>query len=387
MTTRDVPVYYLIATAGFPNFGDELILSGWLRYLAAVAPDAEVWVDTHSPGPTGMLLGDAHPRVRFTDTLWRLCWEAPSEDPWEVASWVQHALRNPGMAPRWHQGITLLERVDVVHVVGGGYVNAIWPRHIGLLAAAAAAAEHAGGRAAMTGQGLSPAAAGGAPLLAALARRFEVVEVRDEPSARMLDVPLGVDDAFLTLGGQGFITPEQAWPDQPPPEVMMCLQSDLNEVGTGNLAGAVLTMLRQWRVPPERVCVVEGIPRVDREVFALIEHELPGARFYPFAEVWNRGLPLSPAQTWISTRFHLHMAAAAVGAAGVAIAVSRDYYRVKHQSLLDLGSGWTLVDDCDDPQSLPARPRTGGFDRGTVEALRKDKLQLAKAIYAPVRRR
>jgi len=135
------------------------------------------------------------------------------------------------------------------------------------------------------------------------------------------------------------------------------------------------------------VCVVEGIPRVDREVFALIEHELPGARFYPFADVWNRGLPLSAAQTWISTRFHLHMAAAAAGASGVAIAISRDYYRTKHQSLLDLGSGWTLVDDCADTAALPARPRAGGFDRHTVERLRKDKLQLAKAIYAPISRR
>ncbi len=386
MATPEAPVYYLVSTAGFPNFGDELILRGWLRYLAAVVPHAEVWVDTHSPGPTALLVGDAHPRVRFTDTLWRLCWEAPSEDPWEVAAWVQHALRNPGMAPRWHQGIVLLGRVDVVHVIGGGYVNAIWPRHIGLLAAAAAAAEHAGGRAAMTGQGLSPASAGSAPLLVALAERFEVVEVRDAPSARLLDVPLGVDDAFLTLG-HGVITPEQAWPDQPPPEVMLCLQSDLNELGTSNVAGAVLTMLRRWRVPPERVCVVEGIPRVDREVFALIEHELPGARFYPFADVWNRGLPLSAAQTWISTRFHLHMAAAAAGASGVAIAISRDYYRTKHQSLLDLGSGWTLVDDCADTAALPARPRAGGFDRHTVERLRKDKLQLAKAIYAPISRR
>ena len=62
-------MFYLVTTAGYPNFGDELILSGWLRHLARVAPRATVWVDTHSPGPVQMLLGDAHPGVRFTDTL------------------------------------------------------------------------------------------------------------------------------------------------------------------------------------------------------------------------------------------------------------------------------------------------------------------------------
>src|SRR5690606_37165662 len=80
---HEPPLYYLVGPAGHPNYGDEIITAGWLEYLADTAPDAEVWVDTHSPGPAQVLLGDLHPRVRFTDTLWRLCWEAPSDDPWQ----------------------------------------------------------------------------------------------------------------------------------------------------------------------------------------------------------------------------------------------------------------------------------------------------------------
>lgn len=80
------PLYYLVGPAGHPNYGDEIITAGWLKYLAETAPDATVWVDAHSPGPAQVLLGDLHPRVRFTDTLWRLCWAAPSDDPWQVAS-------------------------------------------------------------------------------------------------------------------------------------------------------------------------------------------------------------------------------------------------------------------------------------------------------------
>ena len=371
-------MYYLVATSGFPNYGDELILDGWLRPLRDVAPNAEVWVDTPSPGPTQLLFGEAHPRVRFVDTLWRLCWEAPSDDPWEVAAWVQHAVANPGMAPRWHQGIALLHRLDVVHVVGGGYVNAIWPRHVGLLAGAAAAARHSGARAAMTGQGLAPEPPGAAPLLEALAGRFDVVDVRDVESAELLGVEPGVDDAFLAIGQHRVCRPQDVWPDTRPPEVMVCLQSDMNDAGTGAIAGAALSMLRRWQVPGEGVGVVEGIPRVDREVYALIEHELPGARFLPFVDVWAAGLPVSAAQTWISTRFHPHMLAAAAGAAGVVISISPDYYAPKHRSLIALGSGWTLMEDLGKP---PERPSAGGFVPETVRRLSMQKRAVAETLY------
>lgn len=379
-------MYYLVATAGFPNFGDELILDGWLHHLDEVAPEAEVWVDTPSPGPSQLLFGQAHPRVRFVDTLWRLCWEAPSDDPWEVASWVQSAIANPGMAPRWHQGIAALHRLDVIHVVGGGYVNAVWPRHVGLLAGAAAAARHSEARAAMSGHGLTPEPPGVGPLLRVLADRFDLVEVRDPESAEVLGIGSGIDDAFLTLAeGHRTVAPEEAWPDAAPPSVMVCLQSDMNDLGNASVAGAALSMLHAWDVSPEEVCVVEGVPRVDREVFTLIEHELPGSRFYPFVDVWSKGLPVSAEQTWISTRFHPHMVAAAAGATGVAISISQDYYATKHRSLIALGSGWTLLDDCDDldnaDNKVPERPISGGFAPGVVRQLRRQKRDMADAIY------
>ncbi|WP_051174136.1 polysaccharide pyruvyl transferase family protein [Amycolatopsis orientalis] len=368
-------LYYLVAPVGHPNYGDELIAASWLRHLAEVAPGADVWVDTHSPGPAAVLLDGLHPRAKFTDTLWRLCWEAPSEDPWQAAAWVREAMHNPGMMPRLHHGIELLAGVDVIHVVGGGYINKLWPKQIGLLAGAAAAAERSGGRAAMTGQGLLPACDDVAPLLRALADRFEIVEVRDDASAELLDVPVGLDDAFIGIGPHLYDAAEDV------PEVMLCLQSDLVEVGVGKLAGAVLSMLRSWKIPPEKIGVIEGVPRVDREVFALLERELPGARFYPFSHIWTHGLPVSPGQTWISTRFHLHMLAAAAGASGVAVSIHPDYYATKHRSLAALGSNWTLLEDL---SQVPDRPKLGGYPPEALAGFKKAKRDLAKSIYAPV---
>jgi hypothetical protein len=371
-------LYYVVAPVGHPNYGDELIAAGWLRRLAEVAPEADVWVDTHSPGPAAVLLDGIHPRAKFTDTLWRLCWESPSEDPWQAAAWVREAVHNPGMMPRLHGGIELLATADVVHVVGGGYINKLWPKQIGLLAGAAAAVERSGGRAAMTGHGLVPASDDAAALLVSLVDHFDVAEVRDDASAELVGVQPGIDDAFLAIGPHRYETAD----DQP--EVMLCLQADLVEVGIGKLAGAVLSMLRAWKVPPERIGVVEGVPRVDREVFALLERELPGARFYPFSHVWAHGLPANSRQTWISTRFHVHMLAAAAGASGVAVSINPDYYATKHRSLAALGSNWTVLEDLD---QVPDRPTAGGYAPEVLARLQKAKIEVAKTVYAPVERR
>ena len=75
---------YLVAAAGYPNYGDELITAQWLRYLAQHEPEAEIWVDCHNPGGAALLFRDLHPNLHFVDTVWQLGWAAPSDDPEEV---------------------------------------------------------------------------------------------------------------------------------------------------------------------------------------------------------------------------------------------------------------------------------------------------------------
>lgn len=53
----------------------------------------------------------------------------------------------------------------------------------------------------------------------------------------------------------------------------------------------------------------------------------------------------------------MHLVAAAAGATGLAVSVSRAYYTPKHRSLIDLGSGWTMSDA--DEDALPSRPARG----------------------------
>jgi hypothetical protein len=160
-------------------------------------------------------------------------------------------------------------------------------------------------------------------------------------------------------------------------EVMVCLQSDLLDVTVPALAGFLLDTFSEWGVRPEQVGIVEGIPRVDREVFALVEHDLPGARFYPFAEIMDAGLPAAAGQRWLSSRFHLHLMAAAAGAHGVAVSINSGYYTNKHRSLIDRGSGWTLSEGL----RVPAMPTSGGFATDVLRELKQGKEELAKSIY------
>lgn len=370
-------MYYLVGAAGFPNYGDELIAATWLRHLARVQPRAEVWVDCPHPGTAQVLLDGLHPGARFVDTLWRLCWLAPSEEPLAAAAWVQQAVHNPGLGARWAAGIELLARADVVHVIGGGYVNAMWPRHLGVLAGAAAAATRSGGRSALTGLGLCPASPSMATVLQALADRFDVVDTRDEASAELLGRPGTSTCDDVVLGLPGNVGTRQ---DQPRP-YMLCLQSDLlGRSTTEELAGFALATLRSWKVDSSEVGVVEGIPGHDRVVYSLIEHELPGAQFLPFTTVWADGLPTSSDQVWLSTRFHVHLVAAASGAHGVALSPGGDYYGTKHRSLTARGSGWTVIENL---SAVPDRP-TGAFDPAALVTQGAAKVRVADAIYGVV---
>lgn len=380
-------MHYLISTAGHPNVGDELITRVWLREIAARAPDADVWLDCPNPSGAQALFADEHPRLRCVDTLFRLCWEAPSESPWDVAAFVSAALDDHGLAPRWVPGLQVLARAESVHLLGGGYVNAIWGRHVGLLAVLDWAARR-GVRTAATGQGLMPCSPDAATLVRSLLERVEEVEVRDEPSAALLGRPgtWGGDDLWLA-DRDSLLDAERA----ADLDAVVCVQGDLLEVEEGWLTSRCLEQLRRWDVDPARTAVVECIPRVDRGVFDRLRPLLPGLQFVPWFEVLERGLPAAAGQRWFSSRFHPHLMAAWAGARGVAVGVHEEYYGVKHASLLRVGTGWQIADRRDRPADPP--PARARAPRGespehqfhrNVERIRERKQRLTDEFYGPL---
>lgn len=376
--TTNRPVQYLVTCAGAPNFGDELIAATWLRHLAMTAPDSDVVVDCINPEVAAAHLKSLHPRVRFTNTLWWLVGCQLNAEPRDAASTCgRRALQVTGLWPRRvpQRMAADLRTAQTIHLVGGGYINRHFPHVVGLLSAVTAVAERTGARAVMTGQCLWPPAAGCEDLISELASRFDVADVRDEPSSRLIGTASPTttgDDAFL---GTALATRA---PSAELPAVMVCVQSQLATMPAERLIRFVGETLASWNA--DQAGLLQCAPGRDDEVIELAMARLPIVARYDLDDVLADGFPAAAGQTWISTRFHPHLVAAAAGAAGIAVSVEPDYYITKHGSLIAAGSGWNLVDDL---SSAPARPSGDGYSPDRLAKLRAGKRQLADQIYPP----
>lgn len=385
-------VIYLVTSAGFPNFGDELIVEAWLRYLAIRRPLARVVVDSPRPGQAALLLRHANRRAVFVDTVWGLALYASSDDagpdvnrdaPWE---WVADATSRLGATPRDSEGVELLLSASTIHVVGGGYLNNVWPHHISLVAAVAAVSRASGARAIATGAGLTPGFTGAAlDRFRHDAEQFTVFDVRDRPSAEFLGSVRGAsftgDDAWLSPRLEIDAPAAHTGTGR----VVLCAQSDLaddfvwrGESGVDALTRFVTQTLDTWGVAGRDITVVECIPGHDNTVPHRMGSRLDGAERIPFMTAWRSGMPFGRGHTWLTTRFHPHLMAAAAGDSGVAIVSKPDYYATKHGSLTEAGSAWSVVDGAD---AIPERPSAGGFSPDVAGRNRDRKRTLAAELY------
>ena len=374
----DRPLHYLVTCAGLPNYGDDLIASTWLRHLAAVRPDADVIVDCIKPRIAAKHLTGLHPRAQFTNTLWKLVGKQFSAGPQDAAAAVeqdvleQTGLRSGGAATG---PAAALAEAETIHLVGGGYINRLWPQVLGLLSGVTAVTSRTGARAVMTGQCLWPPAEGCESLVADLATRFDVADVRDQASTRLIAAAgpsTSADDVFLGTalgtrpGGADL------------PRVMVCLQAHLASMPVQTLVQYVADTLAAWDV--HEVGFFECAPGWDDELLELASTRLPVVARYTMSDALRDGFPADRGQTWITSRFHPHLVSAAAGAAGVAVSIEADYYTTKHASLIEAGSGFQLVDDL---SQVPARPAGSGYAPERLAALRAVKLAVADRIYPP----
>lgn len=364
-------IIYLVGSSGYPNFGDEFIAASWLKYLAEARPDADVWLDCPQPGLAQVLFEGLHPRLRVTNTLWRLVLDNAELAADAAAKTIRERVSGFG-TPAYDLGILKLREAESLHLIGGGYVNSTWPHHAGLVAGMRAVSGITGARLYATGQGLMPSLPrdnGEDPLF----QGFDVVRVRDEPSAAAHGLELGLDDAFLGMA-------EEIGRNEAAPGLYVCIQSDLADPGRFQ---AAVDLAREEIQRAGRRGIkahyVEAIPGVDHAAYERLADLIPESRFVPFSQVWTRGLPLSAQQTWVTSRFHLHLLAAAAGARGIAVGVKQGYYDVKHESIAALGSGWALALGADNP----TMPERAGTLASKLPELLEQKRFEAESLYPP----
>jgi hypothetical protein len=375
------PTVHLVSTAGHPNFGDELIAASWLRFLAQRQPETDVVLDCPDPGLATYLFEGLHPRVKFTNLLWRVSWETIDSEPDEGDAIVDRLVTELG-SPRFDIGLIEARRATTVHLVGGGHVTSNWLHHGRLVRAARRLAEVSEARFVATGLGLVPAI--DPERIRDDLAACEHATVRDAASAEVAGVELGVNDAFLNLPAlPGF----GARPDPTgrPGDVWIDLQCDLAEPEVfDRMVAGVRALIESGAFEGRTLRYIEAIPGHDRDgrAFNLLSDLIPAENFMSFVRLWHEGFPGGPGQTWITTRYHFHQLAAAMGADGIAIEIDDAYYRNKHRSLAELGTGFAIAPV--DFDELPAPAADPEF-RLKAGRLHRAKLDEAEKLYPRVR--
>ena len=379
--SQERPIIYLIGASGVPNYGDELITAGWLRYYAEVLPETEVWLDGPRPGQSAVLHGGIHPRARFVDTLYHGCWNAPSEDVEDLLDFGDRVANDPGLLPREATGIEELQRVALVHVMGGAYLNGIWPRHLLLLGAARAIARANGVPAVLTGAALTPLPKVGAGALLKFLSDFDVIDVRDRATLKAISdsvphVSYTGDDALL-FAGQDYLN------HQTPHKVLIAVQNDMLTEPLEQIADYIYRTLELWDVAESRVTILESLPPDDISLLPLLSETLPKIEVLPFSHLWRSHFPAAPRARWIATRYHAHLMGAIAGGWGVVLPVGGDGATSSPTDLIEQGSGWTLAPDLENP--IAANRNTGVAFGGKIPELRSAKQAVATAIVANAR--
>ena len=366
---------YLIGGAGNGNFGDELIVRCWLEFLRERGVDAPVVCDENYASISRRFLGTLHPEVGFVDDVNRLKARGPATFFAAFARGMRF-YENGGFArhPDLAHLAAALERVKLLHLHGGGYVNTIWPKNAFLLGFAAATKRRYGCRLVGTGLGLLPAAPVPElyqPLLAEALEAFDLLEVRDRWAFDWLrrlsgaaNLVLGLDDSYLlrrAAPAPGPRTLHLSW---------FASADGFEEVldFVAGPAAAGFERILFW------ACINQ-----DMRLFERLAAVCPRAESIGWQELVRGPVPVRPGDRMVTARFHPHLVAARHGATG-AYRIDRGYYDVKQGSVVDLGSPFRRIGAAPLAELLADAPAFSPIHRLDAERVAA-KRKLAAWIY------
>lgn len=352
----------LYCFGGCGNFGDDYILDQWVDFYKKNDPDLKLliarrdhWLSDFYRDVPGFSLQPVFAEEYFL---------ALTEKAVEGADYVRAAM----LAGKAAAGVMLdpssenadlLRGVEAIHFCGGGYWNRIFKDVWGMASMLSEIAVALDVPLYGTGLGLTPALVG-RPLADKIVKRFNFIETRDQEgfadfSARYpgLNLAYGLDDVFLTP-----VKANDAERHNRRPRIYFCIQSDLREdVNHARILEKCLQLLAQhgdrydvgylkFHDAPDTVFLDKLRAATDRPIHVYDKNML-----------LRDGLPVAEQDVCVTTRFHLHLLAARLGARGGYVWTGDEYYRIKHKSLTDIGSGWVDFLSPDTPvASLTALP-------------------------------
>ncbi|TQN50813.1 polysaccharide pyruvyl transferase family protein [Acidithiobacillus thiooxidans] len=233
----------------------------------------------------------------------------------------------------------------------------------------------------LTGAGFMPLGDNDMTLLALVLKDFHHIDVRDQMSYERLQAKGFVDESKLTQSGddtflKAMVPLEKK---EQEPRICLCIQGDFwEEISTTDMLKKVaLTIRNSFPDILPQIRFYEFIPSVDNRFYDELSGHLGNIEYFSFEQIFYSGLDIKSSDVVITSRFHMHLLAARLGARGVWINSKPGYYDIKHQSLVDSGSCWQEL-------SVTSEEATIEFAQPDLEKLEKCyllKLVLANQIY------
>ncbi len=373
----------LIGGAGAPNYGDELILKGWMDHLGETLPPETnlVFFENIARYCTALHLPEGHPladRVKFKDRLARLSKQYELPTIWHYIEHGYDFMRNFGFVECNHKSFAEMFDSETIHFHGGGYLSNAGAKkaiHIGM---AASFAKYYGTRVVATGIGFGPITdhCPDRAKFQEILGQFESFEVRDAISLEQLreiapdaNVHHGTDDCFIL-----------------PLEKVVRRDSSVRRLhlsfSHGQMDGYPASFW-PWLAAEakgfDEVVYWESYPYFDQQVVESLRPMIPDIKVHPIDSLLFDPPAVGSEDVFITHRFHVHYAAARIGARGFYLART-PYYVQKHESIAHLGSGLQPL-AMENPPSLQNLPAASPLDEVT---LRAKKLAVAANCYRPV---
>ena len=332
---------YLIAAAGVPNLGDDLIAIMWIKYIRRVRPDLFIYVDCVNAARFSVLLQrlDLAQNVCCVDFLWRLSFDYGKFGLFVATeTYLPRLEANDSVSfedANW-PFVMIDQQVELVHFLGGGYLSDIWENNLLLLPLAAMLKRRFGCRLVGTGLGLHISSEALRHDFLPYFGSFDGLSVRDRDSLAVLDglgsPTLSNDDVVLGL-------PVELPLMQAAPGIVLNLQRHLRSAEEfASSVRAVREFLRDR--PPERVELWNFFPGSDRSAERNLRSAVPDLGILDYVDCLEQFLnvpALSPETFCVGTRYHFHLLCAWFGAP-VMVLSSGAFYDSKHRLVVEMGS-------------------------------------------------
>lgn len=310
-----------------------MILRGWLQYYNSLNSLSRIVVDSNNATNSDKLFSSTFSETKFVDDLHRVSREG-ERSFWEQ---LKRGLRffddKQEDSPTFTRIRSDIQRVKMLHFLGGGYITSFWPSSAFLLGFSAAAKENTGVQLVGTGLGIGPLPAPPNDHAKEILRKsfaaFDFLEVRDHASLDALrdlsvDVKMGIDDTFiedLQDEDRGYRTLHLSAFD--PKGFADAIVSNALEIRS-----AQFDRILFWSCCPSHA---------ENQCYNFAELALGGVEKLTLSQQFTLPLPIRAGDFFITDRFHPHLYGARSGASGYTL-TRGSYYGPKHRSVTALGS-------------------------------------------------